>query len=266
MSITTLDQALAGMQQPQEFVKGGGGTMVGGRPHSFLMIGGIPGAAVAPAPGLAGAPLTSYPGQLPFNNPLAGNSYLARLQAQVTQAGTLMLVDRLWHNSGIDVTSVAEQTFPGAALIPARDANGAQVGDGVFAAVEVYGVTGAGVPTLTLKYANTAGVQQSGVNIMPTVAASIAGTFYPIGLAAGDTGVQRAISLTLNATWTSGSIGVVLYRVLARLEVGAQVPNAIDMLTGGFPRLYNNTVPQLVFIPNTTTSSNVIGHMIVAQG
>lgn len=267
MAITTVDGALAGMQQPVELVKGVTGTLVAGRPHSLLYLAGIPGAGVAPTPGIGGAPLTSYAGQLPFTNPVSGNTYLARLQAQATQAGTLLLCDRLWHNSGIDVTNTGEQTFTASALIPARDANGAQVGDGVFAAVEVYTATGAGVPTLTLKYQNTAGAAtQTATGVIASIASSIAGSFYPIGLQAGDVGIQRAVSLTLSATWTTGAIGVVLYRVLARLELGAQVPNAIDMLTGGFPRLYNNTVPFFVFIPNTTTTSNISGQAIWTQG
>lgn len=268
MAITTLDGAVAGMRPPVDFVKAPTGTLVAGRPHSLLYLAGTPGAASAPATGLTGNALTSYGGQLPFTNPSgSANTYLARFQAQAGQAGTLLLIDRLWHNSGIDVTSTAEQTFTSSTLIPARDANGAQVGDQVQAAVEVHSATGAGTPTLTLKYNNTAGSTMTGTNIAATVASSIAGTFYPIGLAAGDTGIQQAISLTLSATWTSGSIGVVLYRVIARLELSAGfTPNAIDALTGGFPRLYNNTVPQLVFIPSTTTSVNIMGNVVYSQG
>jgi hypothetical protein len=195
------------------------------------------------------------------------NTYLARLQAQATQAGSLLLCDRLWHNSGITITSTGEQTFTSSEQIPARDANGTNTGDQVLAAVEVSGVTGSGTPTLTLKYTNSAGTQnKTATNVVNTVASSIAGTFYPIGLAAGDKGIQKAQSIQLSATWTSGTIHVVLYRILARLELLAQIPNAIDSLTSGFPRLYDNSVPFLVFIPNTTTTSNISGHVILTQG
>jgi hypothetical protein len=241
--------------------------MVAGRPHSLFYLAGIPGAAVAPTPGIGGAVLTSYAGQLPFVNPVVGNTYLARLQAQAAQAGTLMLLDRLWHNSGITITSTAEQVFTGAVDIPARDANGAAHGDQVFAAVEVSGATGAGTPTLTFKYTNQDGTAgKTATNVVPTVASSIAGTFYPIGLAAGDKGIRRAQSLQLSATWTSGTIHVVLYRVIARLELLAQIPNALDPITSGFPRLYDNSVPFLVFIPNTTTTSNICGNVVFTQG
>lgn len=182
MAITTLDGAIAGMQYPREFIKAVTGTMVAGRPHSTFYLAGIPGAAVAPAPGIGGAVLTTYSGQIPFTNPGAGNTYLARLQGQATQAGSILLCDRLWHNSGITITSTGEQTFTGSVDIPARDANGAALGHGVYGAVEVSANTGAGTPTLTLKYTNQSNTASKiATNIIPTVATSIAGTFYPIG-------------------------------------------------------------------------------------
>lgn len=268
MAITTLNGALAGMQPPQDFIKVATPTLVAGRHHSLFYLNGIPGAAAAPSPGIGGAHLTSYAGQIPFNNPASGNTYLARFQAQATIAGTLWLCDRLWHNSGINITSTAEQTFTGATQILARDNNGANLGHGVYGAVEVSSATGAGTPTLTLKYTNQDGVaNQTGTNIVATAATSAIGAFHPIALAAGDTGIRIPQSLTLSATWTSGTIHVVLYRVLAKLELPlAQVPAAIDALTGGFVRIYDNTVPFLVFVPSTTTASVIQGHLIYTQG
>lgn len=336
MAITTLDGAIAGMKRPVEFAKNVTGTLVAGRPHSLFYLAGRPGAAAAPTPGLKGVRLTSYAGQLPFNNPSSGNSYLARFQAQATIAGSLLLCDRLWHNSGFTITSTSAQivgnpvvsssvanptvitctgnvpfangdvvkivghtgstpaidgeytisnvsgatfTIPvnvsvggsGGSVgipLPARDANGATVGEQVNVGVEVSANVGAGTPTLTVAYTNTAGVAgRSGTSIIATAASPIAGAFYDIGLQAGDTGVQLIQSLTLNATWTSGTIHLVAYRILARLELtSANIPNAIDALTSGFPRLYDNTVPFLLFIPSTTTTSNITGHMIVSQG
>lgn len=268
MAITTVDGALAGMQPAREIYKALTGTLVAGRPHSLFYTAGIPGAAAAPTPGIGGAVLTSYAGQIPFSNPASGNSYLARFLGQATQAGTLLLCDRLWHNSGITITSTGAQTLTGSAQIPARDANGTNSGDGVFAGVEVSAQTGAGTPTLTLTYTNQAGATgKTATNVVATVATSIAGTFYPIGLAAGDTGIRQATSFQLSATWTSGTIHIVLYRIIARLELTAALtPNAIDALSCGFTRLYDNSVPFLIFIPNTTTTSNITGQVIWTQG
>lgn len=269
MAITTLENAIAGMTVPFEFAKGVTGTMAAGRPQSLFYLAGSPAAATAPAIGIGGTQLTTYAGQLPFANPPSGNTYLARFQAMATaQGGTLLLCDRLWHNSGINMTLNTEQTFTSSADIPARDANGAALGAGVYAGVEVVTVTGAGTPTLTLKYTNSAGTpDQTATNLVATSATAIAGSFYPIGLAAGDVGIRNAQSLTLSATWTSGAISVVLYRVLARLELSAAAkPNAIDAFTAGFPRAYDNTVPFLIFIPNTTTTTSIQGQVIWTQG
>ncbi|HCV42217.1 MAG TPA: hypothetical protein DGH68_01945 [Bacteroidetes bacterium] len=262
-----MDGALAGMQYPREFIKTATPTLVAGRPASLLYLAGIPEAGVAPTPGIAGAALTSYGGQIPFGNPASGLTYLARFQAQATIAGTLLLCDRLWHNSGMTITQTTTQTFTGAVGLPARDVSGSTLGVGVYAALEISSSTGAGTPTITFTYTNAAGTTgRTASNVVPTVASSALGTFYPIGLMVGDTGVQKAEAVQLSASWSSGTMTVVLYRVLARLELQAQQGNAIDLITGGFVRLFDNTVPFLVFIPNTTTATAINGHMIVTQG
>lgn len=267
MAITTLDGVLAGAQPSRQFYKTLTGTMVAGRPHSLFYTAGIPGAAVAPSPGIGGAVLTTYAGQLPFTNPGSGNSYLSKFQGHSTIAGTLMLCDRLWHNSGIDVTLNTEQTFTSSAQIPARDANGTTTGNGVFGGLEVVTALGAGTPTITLKYTNESGTAgQTATNLVSTVASSISGSFYPIGLAAGDKGIQKAQSLTLSATMTSGTVSLVLYRVIARLSLAAQIGNEIDCLSSAFTRFYDNSVPFIIFIPNTTTTSNITGEVAWTQG
>lgn len=267
MAITTRDQLLAGMQPPWSFVKAVSGTLVAGRPFTPLYTAGFPGAAVAPTPGLSGAALTSYAGQLPWANPAAGWAYLARFEAMATQAGRLMLCDRLWHNSGITITQTTAHTINSVTL-PARDRTGTTDGVDVQVGVEVSAATGAGTPTLTVGYTNSAnGNSRTGTNAIATSASSPIGTFYPIGLQAGDVGVRSIQSFTLSATWTSGTIHLVAYRVLASLSLTqANVSSAVDALTAGMPRAYNDTVPFLLFIPNTTTSSNISGQVVWAHG
>lgn len=255
------------MQYPREIVKALTGTMVAGRPHSLFFLAGIPGAAAAPSPGVAGAALTTYAGQIPFTNPVSGNTYLARFAAQATIAGQLLLCDRLWHNSGLSATSTSAQTVNSVAW-PARSADGTVNGDGVLVGLEVATALGAGAPVLTMSYTNQAGTSgRTGAGVVAFVASSIAGTFYPIGLDAGDTGVRSIQTVTLSVSRTSGTHNLVAYRVLARLELTtANVPNAIDALTSGFPRLFNDSVPFLIFVPSTTTTSNITGHVVWTQG
>lgn len=267
MAITTLDGALAGMQYPREIIKAATPTLVAGRPHSLFYLAGVPGAAVAPTPGLAGAALTTYAGQIPFTNPVSGNTYVGRFAGQATIAGQLLLCDRLWHNSGITITATTSQTI-NSVTWPARDADGSTNGVGVLLGVEVSVATGAGTPTLTLGYTNSAGTAgKTATNAIATVASSAIGAFYPISLAAGDVGVRSVQTYQQSATWTSGTVHIVAYRILARLTLtAANTPNAVDALTSGFPRLYDNSVPFVLLIPAATTASTVTGHVIWTQG
>ena len=267
MAITTVDGAIAGAKAPQSFIKGVTGTMVVGRAVSTMYLPGVPAPAVAPTPGIDGAVLTSYAGQLPFANPASGYTYLNALNGMSSAAsGMLYLCDRLWHNSGMSITSTSLQTIAGA-NIPARDENGLTLGHGVYAGVEVSTVTGAGTPTLTINYMDQDGNTGAiATNTVATVAASVAGTFYQIGLAAGDSGIRKIEGYTQSATWTSGTVHVVLYRIIAALPLTAGIPGQLDMITGGFPRMYDNSVPFFIFVPGATTTTNLFGNACWSQG
>ena len=278
MAISTLDGALGGMQCPQFSCKVATPTLVAGRPASLWYLAGQPGAGLTPANTANGVVLSSTSalvnGQIPHYDPGAGNSYLARLSASASgQGGVLLLCDRLMHiggNSGgsaISVTTTTAQTINSTTL-PARDRAGSTNGDAVLAALEIITATGAGTATPSIGYTNQGGTASHTGNALDTyVASSAIGAFYRFQLQAGDTGVQSIQSLTLGVSMTSGTIALVLYRVLASLElIAAGIPNAIDALTSGFPRLFNGTVPFFVFIPNTTTAAAVSATYVETQG
>ena len=276
MAITTLDGVIAGMRPPMILSKAITATLVAGRPASLWSLAGSPGAGGFDTT-LNGVVLSSSSalvnGQIPHYDPASGNAYLARLQAAATQAGTLLLLDRLWHNGGYTITSTAAQnsttpTWPSRCPTSGLDDTPETTGLGVLLAVEVSAATGAGTPTITISYTNQAGTaSRTATNILATVASSAIGATYFIGLQAGDTGVRSVQSLTLSATWTSGTINLVAYRLLATLELpGDLMPNAIDAITGGLPRLYNGVVPWLVFVPNTTTATLVTGAYTETHG
>ena len=267
MAITTLDGALAGMTPPQYYAKGVTGTLVAGRPININYLAGVPGAMVAPSPGVAGAALTSYAGQIPI--PAASNNtYLARFSGTSSaQGGILMLCDRLWHNSGLVVTTTTAQTVNSVAW-PARDINASTNGVGVYIGLEISSATGAGAATPSISYTDESGNAGSTGNMQVTYAASSAtGTFYPFTLAAGDTGVRSIQSCTLGVSMTSGSISLVAYRPLATIEIPqGGIPYAVDALTSGMPRLYDNTVPFILYIPQTTTTTLTTGTVVYTQG
>ena len=267
MPITSVDLAIAGASPPTFFAKALSGTLVAGRPFSPFYLAGIPGAAVSPTPGIAGAALTSYAGQLPI--PAAsGNTHLMRFSGvSSAQAGVLLLCDRLWHNSGLVVTTTTAQTVNSVAF-PARDRNGTTDGFGVQIGLEISVATGAGAATPSIVYTNSANVgTRTGTLVTAYAATSAIGSFYPFGLAAGDVGVRSIQSCTLGVSMTSGTIHLVAYRVLASLELGAAgLANAVDILTSGAPRLYDTSVPFLLFYPSTTTTTQLSGSVVYTQG
>jgi hypothetical protein len=268
MAITTLDGVLAGMQPTSHFLKVGVAMEGAGIMHSHAYSTGSPGAIATPAPGIAGAALTTLSGSLPWTNPVSGNSYLARLTANANAAGTLILVDRLWHNSGITVTTTTAQTV-NSATFPARDRNGTTNGDDILIGIEVSNATGNGanITNTTMSYTNSAGTAGKTATMASFPQTANAGTFVPFQLAAGDVGVRSIQSLTLGTSYSSGTIHLVAYRVLSRVDVAvANIGNAVDALTGGFPRLYDNTVPMLLWLPSATTAVTILGEFIVTQG
>jgi len=276
MAITDLNGVVAGMRPPMMIAKAVTATLVAGRPASLWSLAGSPGAGAFDTT-LNGVVLSSTSalvnGQIPHYDPVSGNAHLARFTGAATQAGMLLLLDRLWHNGGYTITSTAAQnsttpTWPSRCPTSGTDDTPATTGHSVLLAVEVSAATGAGTPTITISYTNQAGTAgRTATNIIATVATSAIGATYFIGLQAGDTGVRSVQSLTLSATWTSGTINLVAYRILEQLELpGNFIPNAIDFVTGAGPRIYNGTVPWLVFVPNTTTATTVIGSYAETHG
>lgn len=272
MAITTLDGAIAGMQAPVPIIKTGATTAAVGamRGYTPWYAAGNPGASAANAVGINGAAVTpaggtAVQGRLPRTNPVSGNAYLARLGITTSTAGTLWLIDRLWHNSGLVTTSTTAQAITPAAL-PARCGDGTANGANIMAAVEWSAVGGAGVPTVTLTYTDQDG-NAGATGTFTGVATPPVGTFEIFTLAAGDTGIRAPTSFIQSATRTSGTMHLVLFRVIAQIEVtSANIGNAIDSLTAGMPRIYDDSVLQLVWFPSATTATNFIGQYIETQG
>jgi len=272
MAITTIDTLIAGMQPSNSFLKVGSTMEAVGVLHSRFYDAGMPGAAAAPSPGINGAALTTYAGQLPFTNPVSGNTYLAHLSANTNVAGgTLILCDRLWHNSGINITTTTLQAITSGAL-PARDRTGTTNGVDVRAALEVSGVLGNGVVTnTTLVYTSASGVAGRTATIPSFNSSAQPGTFIPFALQAGDTGIRSMVGgaegLTLGTSYVSGTMHLVLYRELAQVNLmTSNIGATIDAITSGFPRMYNNTVPFFVWLPSSVTANTVSGRFVVTQG
>ncbi len=269
MTITTIDGVIAGMRPPEDILKAPVASLEAvGVLHSLAYEPGRPGAAVAPSPGMAGAALTTYAGQIPFVNPATGLSYLARLGAASTFAGSLMVYDRLWHNSGIVVTTTTGQTVNSVAW-PARDRDGLTNGEGVQAGLEVStATTNAGtITTIVISYTNQANVSGRTGTLPSFPITAVAGSFFPFTLQAGDTGVRSIQSITLGTSLVTGAVHLVAYRMLGSVDLPvASVGGSQDAVATGFPRLYDNTVPFMLWLPTSTSPPKILGSLTVSQG
>lgn len=269
MAITTLDGALAGMQIPKPIIKAGITMAAVGamRAYTPWYVAGNPGAATASSAGVNGEAVTgnSVAGQIPRTNPASGNAYLARLSINSSVAGTMWLIDRLWQNSGLSTTLTTAQAISPVSL-PSRSGDGTANGAQVMAAVEWSATGGAGTPTVTLTYTDQDG-NTGATGTFTGVTTPPVGTFEIFTLAAGDTGIRAPTSFIQSATRTSGTMHLVLFRILAQVEVSsANIANAIDVLTSGMPRLYDGTVPQLLWFPAATTAVNLMGSYTETHG
>jgi hypothetical protein len=266
MAITSVAGVISGLRPPRYSIKSAGtNTLNSPAWLTSWYLSGVPAAATANTSGLAGQALTSSTAAPPFTNPESGNTYLARIDRAglITSTGTylgqtiLMLVDRMWENSGLNRTLTTAQTV-NSVTWPARDINGTTNGAGVYLAVEISTAMGTGTPTITVSYTNSAGTSgRTGTNIAAVTASSLAGVWYPIGLQAGDVGVRSVQSVTFSATWgTAGVLHLVAYRPICLMDnvrLGS-FNSSEDAVTLAAPQLWDNTVLQPVHWTMDTSS------------
>lgn len=264
MAIASLDALVAGLTggpAPFYFHKYLATLEAAGTYVSLFGQPGIPGAAATPSPGVDGAALTSFAGQIPYPAHPSNDCYLANLSASSNSAGKLALADRLWHNSGLTSTTTTAQTitFP---TLPARDTNGTANGAGVMVGIEVSTATtnGSPVTNTTMSYTNSAGTPGRTATIASFPQSAVAGSFVPFQLQAGDVGVRSIESVTLGTSYGTGVIHLVAYRVIEMVMVNANSGGDHQDAFGlGLPRCYQNTVPFLLWLPSATGVQTVDG-------
>lgn len=278
MAITTVQGIIDGLMPPVPQMKAAASLLnTTGWWVSGVYASGFPAAMAAPSSGTAGAAITSRAGLISFTAPVSGETRLAKMSSRAGGGGGVgcghaMVIDRLWDNSGLSVTSTAAQSVSSAAW-PARDINASTNGEGVYVALEVSSALGNGVPTVTLDYTNSAGTAgRTGTLTIPNNG-SPAGMFYWFGLQAGDTGVRSIQNFTLSATCTSGAFHLVAYRpVYMTIGNGSPIGNlraqviddAISMVA---PKLWDNSCLQMCFmLQGNVAPSSGINSYYFSQG
>lgn len=271
MAITTRAGVRSGLQWPRPYAKTMPGNGQTGKWATFWAGSGTPVAGSYNAT-LAGVTCSSSTtGAFNFTNPSSGNTYLAAMNASPSVAsltgGHLFLCDRLWHNGGFTITSNTAQTVT-SATFPARDSNASTNGRDVMLALEVSAACGAAAPTITVSYTNDAGTSgRTATNWLATANSPAISTVYPIGLQAGDRGVRSVQSLTLSASWVSGTINLVAYRLIGVLNFppAPRLQVANDDIQTGFQRIMDDSCLYLMFA-GTSAATTVVGSVTWAQG
>lgn len=159
-------------------------------------------------------------------DPATGGWYLTRFGTNAAVINTYQLLDLLWYNTGLTVTTTTNQAITSPAF-PARDVNGSTNGEGV--GIALYALTALGnaaaVANSTVSYTNSAGTAGRTATFSAVVgfqapATPVIGTFMPFSLQAGDTGVRSIQGITLGTTYTSGTMMLIAYRLIAADGVG----------------------------------------------
>lgn len=267
MAVTTMDGLVAALPAfGYPILKAAFSPQAAGCWTSLWTQAGIPGAGVVSSSGVAGdVPTDATAGAFPFTN--SNNSYLSRFAANSNVSGQLLLYDRLWHNSGLSVTTTGNQTVQASTpLVPLTrpDANGASV----EAWMDVYTTLGAGSTAKTIVYTDQSGNLTNTGTLVGFVTTAAAQRTFPFSLAAGDTGVRSIQSFDNVATSTSGTLGLVLRRWIATTQYGVgNTGSSPDLISGlGLPRIYDDACLELLWLATATTSNTVTGNLALAQG
>jgi hypothetical protein len=241
------------------------GTFASGDFVSLWTAIGQPGAGAAPAATPGAVPLSTTAGAIPFNNPAAGNSYLAKFFATSPVPGVLMLYDRLVGVGALSATIATLQTIASAALTR-PDANG------VNAEVWIEATTAIGTTAsnLTITYTDNLGNTGHVSPATPMVVSKPIGWAMQVPLAAGDAGIRSVTGVQLSAGMTTGAFNVVLARRVATFPIPAAfVPYPPqDPVWAGISQIYNSACLFGIYYIGTGTAAPTVqcGELIIAQG
>lgn len=258
-------------------------TATGGQSHQVYKVGtaseaigqwyclskdtGSPGAWAVGTPGLGGratdGTAAADAGAIPVRNPSSGTNYLTGFCATGTTGHYFHLLDIMWINSGLAVTTTTIQNINSVAF-PARDDAGTTNGQGVMVGLLCTATAGnAGiVTTITMVYTNSAGVGSKTATMSSFAATNIVGTITWFQLAAGDVGVRSIQSITLGTTLTSGSVSIIAGRTIASTPgLVANIGGNTD-LGRGVP-LYNGVCLFPTYLSSATTATNFMATLAI---
>lgn len=248
------------------YFKVGSATEAAGIMYSFSKDSGNPGAWAPGTPGLNGRATDGLnaadAGCINFPDPAAGLTYLDGIGTVTTAQGTALLVDILWVNTGLVVTTTTAQAIAAVAAA-ARDDNGTANGAGVQMGLLVTAATtnAGAITNMTANYTDSNGNAGNVATVTSFPATAVVGTVVPFQLAAGDSGVRVPESVTLGTSLATGSVSLILYRVLGMsgnpVIAGGQLTNPQDNVPPKGVKAYNRTCGHMFWIGAGTGATTI---------
>ena len=265
MSLITVDQIAEALPEAQllRAIKSSATVKAAGVPHSLWAVGHTPPAG-SPAGSVNGAiPDKDTTGALLYQNPAAGElAYVDRLLASLGVAGTLVLYDRLWHNSALDGNVNTLQSFAQPALTRHTD------GLGVELWAEVHAAFGATPFTLTALYTNENDVNGRSGQASYASGAPVVGQMFPIARQAGDHGIKSVQSVQLSAaSGAVGNFGLVLMKRIASMALKtSNVPEMYDFMRTARQKITDGACLSLMVISSGSSTGALDLDAVGTQG
>lgn len=274
MAISSMDQLVAAMTastaqvltwHKTAAVSEGAGTF-----FDHFLVAGLPGAGSTPANASAGG--TSYTlasqGGVPFTPAIGSNvTYVLSWSLTCTQAGNIMLYDRLWACSGLATGAGASTTVTGMTDIT-------RYSGGIGATIWYVCLTAPSAQTanmtLSVTYTNSDGVSGRTATVVLGAGSPppTANQCYPFTLQAGDKGVKSIQSVTNTVgSFTGGSHGLLVAKVLmtAHCPIGNN-GMVVDGMKMGLPELESTSVLNFISISSTTNTGYLAGTLTFIEG
>ncbi|MEV4417033.1 hypothetical protein [Catellatospora sp. NPDC049609] len=264
MGVGTVDALLNGRLPVLNWYKASFTAAAAGSWFSPMYVNGLPGPGTAPSAGVNGTAVSNgRSGTLAAPTAVAGREcYLNAVDMSgVANVAQAVLIDRMWENSGLSVTSTALQSIPAPVALPARDANKSTLGVGVEIGIEITATLGSAAPILAfLTYTDSDGTPLVSAWAVQIPTAAPIGTFLPFGLAAGDYGIRVPTAFQLASSLVSGSLSLVMYRRLGRAIplTAPSVPGGYGPADGGGP-VADGCAPQFLYLASGTAGGITSG-------
>ena len=250
-----------------DFMKVVGPFQAAGVLHDSWYTAGRPVSAGGVYSGLNGELLASSENGLYFPefNTGSEHAHLNRLQVSASGPGTLILIDRIWQNQITAVTTTTAQNI-------IMSVTGRGVADGakdlmLGLSCSVATTNGAPITNTTVTYYNSDATAGRTATLPSWPANAVAGTFVPFNLQAGDLGVSRCASITLGTSYVTGTLHLVLFRIIAFVGINSPTPmkghrfsehNALA--TSNF-NAYLGTTPSWLWMPTGTGAVSQMGRI-----